>query len=157
MSKNAVVFSSTQTLLWHLHVEWGSLVKPCRPSGGGGEVSKVVLVHFEDARLWFRTSTPNHTSEEGRKSNVWIIQRGSEKRSIRAYFWVLRCRSDAVIFYLWPLSGPPLGAGSWVTESDLLAGGLWDKFSGRLLRNVFGFTPLDIRLPLPSKWDQSSD
>lgn len=79
------------------------------------------LAHeIEDSELFdllcFCTSTPNHTSEEERKSNVWIIQCGSGKKVKPAYFWVLRCRSDAAIFNSWPLSP---GAGSWVTESDL--------------------------------------
>lgn len=52
--------------------------------------------------LWLCTSTPNHTSEEGRKSNVWIIHCGSEKRSRR------------------PISGPSVAA---VTLPSLIHGG----------------------------------
>lgn len=54
---------------------------------GPGCVGSLWAPQKEDASLfdllWFGTSTPNHTSEEGRQSNVWIIQRGSEKRSGR--------------------------------------------------------------------------
>lgn len=143
-------------------------------SSGGLErfpLGPVVLVHIQllstgergHLIVWLTLvlhfSTQSHL-ERGEKIKCLNHSAQVREKVKLAYFWVLRCCSDATIFNSWPLSGLSPRAGRWVTESDLPAWEFGEKFPGKSLRNVFGYSPLDvrwfyIRFALQSNWPQS--
>lgn len=130
----------------------GSLWAPLHIRGGGRLAVWLALVmHF---------NTQSHLKKGGRKSNVWIIHRGSEKRSSRP----ISGSSVAAVTLPSLIHGGCLGcslelAAEWLRVT-CLPGNSRNKFSGKSVRNVFGYAPVDvrwfhIRFPLQSKWPQS--